>query len=227
MFARALNLFPYVVLATKNLERSGVGKRVAKNNFRRGQFVVREIWADNPLTGERQQVLREGEAMVQAPDVPITEADIRQQVTDDRRNRLTLRFLTPTRLVDDKHLVPYPDFRVLLQRLMERLSSLAKSFSDTPLDDDERYRLVGLARKVQLVENKTRWVEVDSYSTRLGRATPIGGFVGEAVYETDKRQQTTGDRNGFAPFLPWLMWGQFTHVGKDAVKGNGWYEIVR
>jgi hypothetical protein len=29
----------------------------------------------------------------------------------------------------------------------------------------------------------------------------------------------------WSPFWPWLVWGQFVHVGKDAVKGNGWYEI--
>jgi hypothetical protein len=24
---------------------------------------------------------------------------------------------------------------------------------------------------------------------------------------------------------PWLLWGQSLHVGKDAVKGNGWYQV--
>jgi len=73
---------------------------------------------------------------------------------------------------------------------------------------------VGLARAVRLVEDGTRWVELESYSTRQRRATPISGFVGRAVYEGD-----------LGPFLPWLVWGQFVHVGKDAVKGNGWYVV--
>jgi hypothetical protein len=29
----------------------------------------------------------------------------------------------------------------------------------------------------------------------------------------------------WSPFLPYLIWGQFTHVGKDATKGNGVYRI--
>jgi hypothetical protein len=29
----------------------------------------------------------------------------------------------------------------------------------------------------------------------------------------------------WTPFLSWLVWGEIVHVGKDAVKGNGWYEI--
>ena len=26
--------------------------------------------------------------------------------------------------------------------------------------------------------------------------------------------------------LPWLLWGQVTQVGKNTVKGNGWYEVA-
>ncbi len=213
MFARALNLFPYVVLSIKNLEKSGIGKRVAENRYQRGRFVVREIWAENPLTGERQPVLREGEAMVQVPDVPITSAAVSRQSSAVSAEGITLRFLTPTRLVDDGHLVRHPDFRVLVQRLFERLSALARTFGDAPLALDFA-GLIADAARVQCVRGETRWVELESYSTRLGRATPIGGFVGAATYS-----------GNLAPFLPWLLWGQFTHVGKDAVKGNGWYEV--
>jgi len=31
------------------------------------------------------------------------------------------------------------------------------------------------AEAVQVVSDETRWVELESYSTRLGRATPIAG----------------------------------------------------
>jgi len=70
------------------------------------------------------------------------------------------------------------------------------------------------AEAMRVVRDETRWVELESYSTRLGRATPIGGLVGRVTFEGD-----------LAPFWSWLMWGQFTHVGKDAVKGNGMYRI--
>jgi hypothetical protein len=124
---------------------------------------------------------------------------------------LAIRFLTPARLVDGGRLVRRPDFRILMQRLLERLSALAREFCDTPLALDFG-GLIHQAAAVQLVADDTRWVELESYSTRLGRATPLGGFIGQATFAGD-----------LAPFLPWLLWGQFTHVGKDAVKGNGWY----
>jgi len=230
MFARALNLFPYVVLGMQRLEQGGLGKRLPENAYRRGRFRVRAVWAENPLTGERQEVLRQGETMVQVPDVPITHAQVcqwaNQQITNQQitnrqspienlKSKIVLRFLTPTRLVDNGQLVHRPDFRVLMQRLLERLSALARTFSDTPLELDFG-GLIRQAETVQLVADNTRWVELESYSTRLGRATPIGGFIGQAVYQAAD----------WSPFLPWLAWGQFTHVGKDAVKGNGLYQLT-
>jgi hypothetical protein len=285
MFARALNLFPYVILGLQRMERGGLGKRLAQNDWRRGTFRLVEVWAENPLTGERQRVLGTGETLVQVPDVPITHEQVERTtrtctdytdpmppylrnsqsfgnpqdrsairnpgaMVEDQEPResgnqairqpairnpgamieedtesvqsvgnpcraLPIEFLTPTRLTDQQHLVKRPDFRVLFQRLMERLRALAQAYSDTPLDEALRYRLVGLAGRVELVDDQTHWVELESYSTRLRRTTPLGGFVGRATYRADD----------WSPFLPWLIWGQFTHVGKDAVKGNGRYRI--
>jgi hypothetical protein len=220
MFARALNLFPYVVLGMQRLEQGGLGKRVPENGYRRGRFRVRAVWAENPLTGERQEVLQPGEALVNMPDVPVTHDQVTQWVNQqiskspNQQSAIVLRLLTPTRLVEGGVLLRRPLFRPLFQRLLERLSALAREFCDTPLALDFG-GLIHQAEAVQLVADDTRWVELESYSTRLGRATPLGGFIGEATFAGD-----------LAPFLPWLLWGQFTHVGKDAVKGNGWYSIA-
>jgi len=213
MFSRALNLFPYVVIAAYALQSEGLGCKLKENGWRRGTLALREVWAENPLTGERQQIMQTGDPLVSVPDVPITHDQVLQGVKAwGSVQRLVLVFRTPTRLVDAGRLVHRPLFRVLLQRLFERLSALARAYSDTPLELDFR-GLLDAAAHVQLAQDETRWVELDSYSTRQQRATPLGGFVGRATYSGD-----------LTPFLPWLLWGQFTHVGKDAVKGNGWYE---
>ena len=147
------------------------------------------------------------------PDLPITHAHVLAAAPD--ADSVTLSFLTPLRLIEQGQTVRRPEFRTILLRLLERLSALARTFSATPLDDDVKYRLVGQAAAVQLAGDHTRWVELESYSTRLGRATPLGGLVGHATYRGD-----------LTPFWPYLIWGQFTHVGKDAVKGNGMYQIA-
>jgi hypothetical protein len=214
MFARALSLFPYVVLAIQRLEIGGLGKRVPENSYRRGTFRVRRVWAENPLTGERQAVLRQGDGMVQVPDVPITNAQISDskfQISDCQQ--ATIELLTPMRLVENKQLVKRLTFRALVQASHRRLRQLSAEYSDTPLDFDFR-QVMAQAETVRVAHDETRWVELESYSTRLGHSTPIGGLMGPVTFEGD-----------LSCFWNWLMWGQFTHVGKDAVKGNGWYQI--
>ncbi len=215
MFARALTLFPYVVLAVQRLENGGLGKRVEENGRRRGTFKVRRVWAENPLSGERRPVLQQGETMVQVPDIPVTNEQISKLANQQIANqRVTVEFLTPLRLVEGGQLVKRIAFRPFVQRLHGRLTQLSAEYSDTPLADDFR-EVMAVACAVRVVQDETRWVELESYSTRLGRSTPIGGLVGRVTFEGE-----------LAPFIHWLIWGQFTHVGKDAVKGNGWYRIV-
>ena len=170
--------------------------------------------ATNPLTGARQEVLRPGERLVQVPDIPVTQAQVEAVARQWSGSRLAVEYLTPTRLVEQGRLLKSPDFGPLFHRLWRRLADLSREFAGAAPDPDEGYRLVGLARQVQLVEDHTHWVELESYSTRQRRTTPISGLMGRAVYE-----------GNLAPFLPWLVWGQLAHVGKDAVKGNGWYVI--
>jgi hypothetical protein len=218
LFTQALNLFPYVILAVHGLEQGGLGRKVAENGWRRGTFTLQEITALNPLTGERQTVLQRGDELVEVPDVPVTHAQVMAAAEEKpsiRDRNLKMEFLTPTRLIDEGQLVSQLRFRPLLQRLLERLVALAGTFCDTPFDGELKYNLVGQAEAVETVADETRWVDLESYSTRRRGRTHIGGLVGRATFRGD-----------LAPFLPWLIWGQFTHVGKNAVKGDGWYRIA-
>jgi len=224
LYAHAMQLFPYVVLAAAEMERGGLGRRLPREApghpdpvWRRGTLTLREIWAENPLTGARQPVLRSGDRMVHVPDVPITHAQILAVPVPPPEAVVVLRFLTPTRLIQGGALVK-PDrfaFRPFFQRLMERLEALTRHFSDTPLVLDDPRGLIAAAERVRVVENDLRWAEVWSYSTRRQRESPISGLLGAVALRAEE----------WSPFWPYLLWGQFTHVGKDAVKGNGWYEV--
>jgi hypothetical protein len=219
LYAQAMQLFPYVVLALQEFEEGGLGRKCEQydGRWRRGRLAVREVWAENPLTSERQPVLREGSRQVHVPDVPVTHAQIMQMANGEwGMGNLTMRFVTPTRLVDRGHLLK-PEmfrFRPFLQRLLERLESLSGAFCETPLDVDFP-ALLAEADAVQVVERRLSWEEVCSYSTRRRAESPLGGLVGWVTLAAAD----------WRPFLPWLLWGQFVHVGKDAVKGNGWYEV--
>ena len=216
LLGQAVALLPYVVLSLERMGRRGVGRRLPTPEGRRGRFAPVAVWSEDPFTGERALLWRRGEPRVRPLSLWVDHRRVLERAGRlPASGLLALEFRTPTRLVDRGTLVKEPRFRPFFQRLLERLSALARRFSETPLDLDFA-DLIARAEGVTLVEDRTRWVDLSSYSHRLGRATPIGGFVGRAVFRAES----------WRPFLPWLVWGEVTHVGKDAVKGNGWYRIL-
>jgi hypothetical protein len=92
---------------------------------------------------------------------------------------------------------------------------LSRDFSDTPLRFDDPKGLIEAAGRVEVTDNRLVWEELRSYSTRRRAESPASGLIGSVVLQADD----------WSPFWPWLVWGEFTHIGKDAVKGNGWYKV--
>jgi hypothetical protein len=253
LFGDALNLFPYVVMGLRQAERGGLGRRLprpeAGDRPQRGRFKLRSAQAINLLTGEVQDILQAGSNLVQRPDLPVTQAQVverSQQLlsqplahsANGRHNQagvqlapspgkleLTLTFKTPTRIIEQERLLKAPDFTPLFHRLINRLLDLSREFSGgketAGTSEDEQIdkgALLALSQQVELVDNRTHWADVWSYSARQGGKTPIGGLMGYAIYRAN--------REVWAELLPYLLWGTIMHVGKNAVKGDGWFEVA-
>jgi hypothetical protein len=132
-----------------------------------------------------------------------------------KATRVKLRFLTPTLLRADGVLSRRPSFGPLAKRLRDRINALSYFYCGAGLDID--FRGFGdAAEKVRTASDSTGWVESSRYSRRREVSQDLSGFVGEATFEGD-----------LGMFLPYLKLGEYLHVGKNAVFGNGWYEIVR
>lgn len=215
LFGQAATLFPYVAMSLHEMGRHGVGKRVAENDWERGRFVIESVAALNPLSGETHLVQAAGSPRISVPELPITWADAVAYAATLPIDRLTLRFTTPLRLIEHKQLVKRPVLRPLVQRLTERHDALCREYGGIPFSLDERTHLLAMADAAILSANRTHWVDLDSYSRRQHKRTPIGGFVGEAVYSGE-----------LAPLLPLLVWGSVIQAGKDTTKGNGVYEVA-
>ncbi len=227
LFGVAINLLPYLILAVPEMGRMGAGRRLEENGGRRGTFTLHQVEAVHPLSGEREIVLAPGSRTGHTPTVAANEEDViarytalRERVEEQRQ--VEVRFLTPTRLVHQKRLVKVPEFRPLFGRALDRVEALFSMYGErrdsvqvpgmAPVMDVPGW--LGAAGEVRLVEYDVRWIDLKSGSRRTGRVTPTGGFIGRAVYESDRWED----------FLPVLLWAQVVHVGKDAVKGNG--EVV-
>lgn len=214
LFGHAATLFPYVVMAAQEIERGGLGRPLAANAGRRGALQFSQIAAMNPLTGARQLLYQRDQPQVQAPGLPVTGAAVAAHAAGLPADRITLRFHTPMRLIDERQLVKQIALRPLIQRLMRRLDDLARAYGDGPLALDFR-RILDLAARAAVADDRTRWVDVVSYSARSRQRTPIGGLVGQATFAGDLTE-----------LRELLVWGGLIHVGRNAVKGDGWYEII-
>ena len=217
LFGNALKFLPYFVLAVPEMGRLGVGAG-------RGKFALKSVWAENPLSHERECLLAEGDNLVHTPTLTITHAQIVSeaerlaQSLTEREGQLAIQFLTPTRLIEESRLVQAPAFDALFARLLKRLDELAQQFCEgEPRGMDAAHALQQIAERVRLVEQETRWVEVFSGSSRRGATSPLSGIVGRAMYAAAPEV--------WSPLLPWLLWGQLAQVGKSAVKGNGVIQV--
>lgn len=211
LFGPAAALFPYIVLAGQELEQHGLGRRLHEHGGRRGSVALAAIHAVHPLTGARQTLYTRGERSVQTPGLPVSAADVAACAAALPANRVTLQFRTPLRLIEQKQLVKAFRLRPFVQRLKERLDELVRAYGD----GTELPRLDFDALEQQIaVEDRTRWVDVVGYSSRQRRALPLGGLIGTATLLGD-----------LAPLRELLVWGSLIHVGKNAVKGDGWYAV--
>jgi hypothetical protein len=214
----AAHLFPYVFMAAQAIEQSGLGRRLAENGGRRGALQIEAIAAVNPLSGAEQLLYARGSPQVQTPGLPIEAADVAAAAAALPRDRLTLQFRTPLRLTEKRdgktRLVHHFDVRPFFARLAWRLDELAQAYGAGQAISLYQ-ELPALIAQVRVAGDQTRWVDVVSYSSRTHGRTPIGGLVGSVTLEGE-----------LAPLRELLVWGSLIHVGKNAVKGDGYYSIA-
>jgi hypothetical protein len=96
---------------------------------------------------------------------------------------------------------------------MRRLDDLSRAYGDGPLTIDFR-GLLEIAEQVTVTTDQTRWIDVVSVSSRQQRRTPVGGLIGSATFA-----------GPLEPLRELIVWGSLIHVGRNAVKGDGWYTL--
>jgi hypothetical protein len=216
LVGQAQELLPFILHAVQTMGQIGVGRG-------RGRFQLVDLREYSPLLDAERELVQG--KVVRRATLQVTAPRIDETATHWNTDQVTLHCLTPLRLTAAGQLVKFPEPRAFVQRLLERCQALAEQYSAPTGTASQRdatrqeWRLVyatlsDLAERITIIRNDTRWVEVESGSRRLGRTTPIGGLVGRAVWQGELQ-----------PLLPWLLWGQSLHVGKDAVKGNGWVQV--
>ncbi|MFN3286692.1 MAG: CRISPR system precrRNA processing endoribonuclease RAMP protein Cas6, partial [bacterium] len=148
---------------------------------------------------------------VDVPVLPLDRLLAGASVPDARQ--LTVRFATPVRLDLRGDLVYPVAFHQLVRALDQRLRALVACYGGPRSEEVD----LGEAERAQAVCDRTRWVDLQRYSTRQRTAMRIGGAVGTVTYEG----------SDFAPFRRLLVFGEWLGVGKLTSMGLGRMEVVR
>ena len=219
LIGNAAKLYPYVIRAFQEMERNTLGHPIQELHGRRGHFLVRGIHAVHPFTGERVCLWQLGTTRPEKLQLGISHDDVVERAKRLSPNSLTINFLSPTRLIENAHVLQQPSLDVLVLRMAQRLEQVQQEYGNVDTNNIRFGREWYLSIKEQtknvfLARNETKWVDIHSYSSRQRREIPIGGFVGRASFV-----------GSMAPLHELLIWGELLRVGKNIVKGAGMYQI--
>ncbi|MCC6392686.1 MAG: CRISPR system precrRNA processing endoribonuclease RAMP protein Cas6 [Bryobacterales bacterium] len=197
------SLLPYFVLTFIRIVEEGIGPGRGRAQL----LSVEQLSSDDTFP---HLLFENGTFLVHQPGPPLI-LDLTPHTANVRK--LHVRFLTPTELKSNRESVSRPEFPVLFARLRDRISNLRAFYGDGPLPIDFR-GIAERAANIRLIRCDIRHEHVLRRSCRSAEVHPIGGFVGDAGYEGDLDE-----------FLPYLLVGRYTGVGKHTVWGNGELEV--
>ena len=217
LFGQGSRYVPYLILAARELERSGLGLRLdapRRDPPERGSVRLGDVSAVNPFTGAREVIFVLGDDVIRPSNLAVSADEVATYAASLARDSLTLSIVTPLRLVEGGKLVRPLRFDALVWRLADRFGALNRHYASDGWEIDSQ-SLVDQARQVTVFDDSTHWLDLDSHSSRTGRWSPTGGYVGRITFKGE-----------LAPFRELLAWGTLIHVGKSATRGNGLYWIV-
>ena len=212
LIGRAIDYLPYFIYTFDELGRTGIGKG-------RGRFELKTVTShESPVTSEgigniiytsETKILTGfGTTTLELPESPFGPAD-------PTPNRLTLSFLTPTRIAYDGSLTLDIEFHTIIRSLLRRISLLSYFHGNSNAIPAFDFKgTIESAKAVETVDKNLRWYDWERYSSRQEQRIDMGGFVGEITFEGDLR-----------PFMPLIKAGEVLHVGKGTAFGLGRYEI--
>jgi hypothetical protein len=210
----AIRQFPAFVAALLVAAEQGIGEPRLKGRVQRVDLLtgmhsearpllIRSAWQGNPAD----------ETFVKYVDAQAWSTEV-APATGTPVTRLHLRFQSPLRVEMRGETVRQPHFAPLARAIVRRLRILSQAHGAGEWPQAEYGPLLDLADTVRLDHHETTWVSTSRHSQR--GEMPLEGFVGQAWYSA------TAD---LRPLLPALWLGQWVHVGKAAVWGNGRYEV--
>ena len=211
LVGRAIDYIPHVILAFGELGKIGIGKN--RGEYRdNGKYKIDKVIS----TGyDCETIIYNGKSHITSDPGVMDSANVFNAAYDPGCSKITIRFLTPTRIKYNGKFIDDLNFSVFLRNLLRRLSWLAWIHCDEKWDMDWKGIISRAENEVKTVHSDLHWYDWERYSNRQEKKLKMGGFIGDITFE-----------GKLAEFFPFLRLGEYLHVGKGTVYGLGKYEIV-
>ncbi|HHV96289.1 MAG TPA: CRISPR system precrRNA processing endoribonuclease RAMP protein Cas6 [Clostridiaceae bacterium] len=228
---KAIEYFPYVFLALKELGRIGWGRKETGENARgekgkfgekfgdkveeklgeRGKFFIKKIEEINP-DGTYKVVYdyRNENKGKKITGFCLNETfDLVEEEKIESAENFKLIFETPVRLKKDRKITSNPEFETIMRSIIHRLNSLSYFYGDGNREKNAS-DILEEAKKVNIISNNTSFKQYPYYSRRQSNKLYLGGLVGEVTYNGKLKL-----------FYPYLKSAEVIGVGKNSAFGFG------
>ena len=202
LIGNAVEHLPYFIYTFTEIGRHGIGRG-------RGKFMLRRVIdmvTENEVYGDNGKIDRS--ACANSSWLDIAGKEIKLSMKE-----LTLRFTTPTRIKHRDGFVLDLEFHVFMRALLRRISGHLCFHCGYESDLDFQH-LINKALDVHVNSNGLLWKNW-GFSDSKKSLMKLEGFTGEITF-TEVPEE----------FLPFIVLGQYIHVGKGTSFGLGRYELV-
>lgn len=204
LIGRGSEFLPHFIYSFEELGNRGLGRQQAKAR-------LIGVYTDDE---EGDCIYNHAaEKMLDEPE-KIGYEHVHKRAQDLCGKKVRMRFVTPTRIMSKGDYTSDPSLGKIVPGLMRRIHSLSYFHCGGPADVDPQ-ELLAMADNVKLLEKKEwEWMDWERYSNRQQTKMKLGGFLGEAIYDSIP-----------LPLMVYLVWGELLHIGKASAFGLGQYVL--
>ncbi len=207
LVGKAIEYFPYIFLAFKELGKSGMGKKTEEG--KRGKFVLKRI--EEIMKDGSCELIYHSDELANGKKIKgfyLYEFFAQDRISSDT-DTFKLVFETPVRLKKDRHITDVPEFYPIMRSIIHKLNAYSYFYGNGEIKKDVA-SLLEEAKNVKLISANTAFKQYVYYSRRQQNKLYMGGIVGEAVY-----------RGNLNLFYPYLKIAEVIGVGKNNAFGFG------
>ncbi len=210
LIGRAIDYLPYFIFTFDELGRIGLGKG-------RGKYLLKEVKniIKNNDTVEEFVIYKGNDKILNNKYKILSSKDIINQTKKfSKKERIELQFITPTRIKYKNKLISELEFHILIRNLLRRISLLSYFHCNEELNINFK-DVIEKSKEIIKEDSNLTWYDWERYSYRQEERMSLGGFIGNVTF-----------KGNIKDYLPLILLGQYTHVGKGTSFGLGKYKII-